>query len=139
MRQPSIHKGAPLPVAAKFCVAVVTAALALAVMSTRLFAGEQSATPPAPTASSSSLMDREILTGGWFDADPLLRNHGVNLAACLTQFYGGLMAGDVRTTGNTAASWTPSNMKASNTTRAGGGFEPLRFVPNGNKQIVLGL
>ena len=40
MRQPSIHKGAPLPVAAKFCVAVVTAALALAVMRTRLFAGE---------------------------------------------------------------------------------------------------
>ena len=54
-------------------------------------------------------MDRETLTGGWFDADPLLRNHGVNLAACLTQFYWGLMAGDVRTTGNTAASWTPSS------------------------------
>jgi len=59
---------------------------------TPVSAGEEPAASPIHTVAS--FMDRETLTGDWFGAGPTLRDPGVSIAVSLTQFYGGLMAGD---------------------------------------------
>ncbi len=87
MKQTHINKAAPL-------VAGLKATFAFTAMITPVSAGEQPAAPPAPASASTSLMDRETLTGDWFGAGQTWRDNGVNFTFSLTQFYQGLVSGD---------------------------------------------